>query len=58
MLNWEYIEDCCPVCGEPMDYCQGHGEIGDPMGYKILRQHDYGDHSECHSSALCAIVYR
>src|SRR5215475_13475552 len=20
----------CPACGNPIDYCQGHGDIGDP----------------------------
>ena len=20
----------CTYCGDPIDYCQGHGEIGDP----------------------------
>lgn len=28
--------DECPVCLEPMDYCQGHGEIGDPEGFRML----------------------
>jgi hypothetical protein len=37
----------CPACGELMDYCQGHGEIGDPYGYAILQAHDNGDHSMC-----------
>lgn len=22
----EYVPEC-PVCGEPIDYCQGHGEV-------------------------------
>lgn len=30
-----------------MDYCQGHGEIGDPVGFATLRRHDEDDHSEC-----------
>jgi hypothetical protein len=38
----------CPACGDPIDYCQGHGEIGDPEGRRILTQHDLGFHSECH----------
>lgn len=29
----------CVVCGETFDYCQGHGEIGDPAGFAILQQH-------------------
>lgn len=40
-------ESRCPVCGEFIDYCQGHGEIGDPEGARILAQHDDDDHSEC-----------
>jgi len=38
----------CPACGDPIDYCQGHGEIGDPAGRAILDAHDAGDHSGCH----------
>ena len=26
----------CRVCGDPIDYCTGHGEIGDPEGYRRL----------------------
>lgn len=37
----------CPACGETMDWCQGHGEMGDPVGFNILRAHDLGDHSMC-----------
>lgn len=37
----------CVVCGDPMDYCQGHGEIGDPAGFAIQQAHDDGDHSRC-----------
>jgi len=37
----------CPACGEPIDYCQGHGDIGDPLGADILRRHDDGDHAHC-----------
>lgn len=32
----------CPACSEPIDYCQGHGPIGDPEGWAIL-QDAYGD---------------
>lgn len=42
----EYVSRC-PVCGSPIDYCQGHGEMGDPWGYAILQAHDDGDHSQC-----------
>ena len=38
----------CPACGEPIDYCQGHGEIGDPEGRAALDLHDLGDHGYCH----------
>lgn len=38
----------CIACGDPIDYCQGHGMIGDPTGYAILQAHDDGDHSGCH----------
>lgn len=32
----EYPVDECPICLDPMDYCQGHGEIGDPEGFRML----------------------
>lgn len=38
----------CPACGDPIDFCRGHGEIGDPDGRAILDAHDDGDHSQCH----------
>lgn len=38
----------CPACGNPIDYCQGHGEIGDPEGFRLLAEHDAGNHRECH----------
>lgn len=38
----------CPACGSVIDYCRGHGEIGDPAGFAILTAHDEGDHSGCH----------
>lgn len=37
----------CPACGEFVDYCQGHGEIGDPAGALVLAMHDAGDHAQC-----------
>lgn len=37
----------CPACGEPIDYCQGHGPSGDPIGFAILEAHDAGEHSQC-----------
>lgn len=42
--------DCgsaCPACGDTPSYCQGHGEIGDPVGAAILAAHDEDDHSRC-----------
>ncbi len=43
----------CPVCGDVMDYCQGHGELGDPDGYAVLVDHDNDEHHGCHSAAGC-----
>lgn len=37
----------CPACGEYIDYCQGHGPIGDPDGYAAIQAHERGDHSVC-----------
>jgi len=34
----EHIETC-PYCEDPIDYCQGHGEIGDPAGYDFLKSY-------------------
>lgn len=42
----------CPACGERIDYCQGHGEMGDPHGAHILATHNEGDHSLCHPDAM------
>lgn len=44
----DYWEGMCPACGSPADYCQGHGEIGDPAGFAILEAHDADDHDGCH----------
>ena len=33
-------ENLCQACDEPIDYCQGHGEIGDPFGAAILAAED------------------
>ena len=43
----EYYAASCPACGEFIDYCHGHGEIGDPDGASVLASHDEGDHSRC-----------
>lgn len=37
----------CPACGDPIDYCSGHGMMRDPSGYSTLKRHDSGDHSTC-----------
>lgn len=42
--------DRCPVCGDLPDYCQGHGDLGDPNGAELLRRHDGGDHVWCADS--------
>lgn len=42
----DYVSSC-PACGDPIDYCTGHGTIGDPIGARILAQHDEGDHGDC-----------
>ncbi len=49
--------DRCPACGDFPDYCQGHGEIGDPFGYSVLVMHDDGTHSFCHYQAECQEEY-
>ena len=41
LTNWlDMVESVCPACGDFIDYCQGHGEIGDPEGYAILKQQE------------------
>lgn len=37
----------CPACGDVIDYCRGHGEIGDLSGFLALQAHDNDDHSQC-----------
>ena len=37
----------CPYCTEPIDYCRGHGELGDPEGAAVLAEHDEGRHFGC-----------
>jgi hypothetical protein len=49
----EYLA-ICPACGEFIDYCQGHGMVGDPVGLRILVAHNNDDHSLCHVRAECA----
>ena len=47
----------CPVCADPIDYCQGHGEIGDPAGFARLAAHDDGDHTRCHPDGCPSVGY-
>lgn len=44
---YEIVESLCPACGSVIDYCQGHGEIGDPVGAAIIKAHGEGDHGGC-----------
>lgn len=37
----------CPACGELIDYCQGHGSMGDPRGAAILTLHENDLHEHC-----------
>lgn len=43
----------CPACGDPIDYCPGHGELGDAYNNSILAMHDNGNHDECHVNSEC-----
>lgn len=43
----------CPACGDVIDYCSGHGSLGDPDGARVLALHDDGDHDECHPRSDC-----
>ena len=49
----DILDARCPACGDWIDYCQGHGEIGDPFGADILKLHDLGQHQDCHPDAGC-----
>jgi len=53
LIAFPYGEVRCCVCGDPSDYCQGHGEIGDPVGFETIQRHEEGDHSECWDGLLC-----
>lgn len=50
--SWDETDDeepaSCPACGEYIDFCMGHGPIGDPVGFDVLDRHDNDDHSRCH----------
>ena len=48
----------CPACGEPADYCQGHGEIGDPEGFAIVQEwEDYPDAFDWFASWALDVEY-
>lgn len=47
------IVSICPACGDPIDYCQGHGNIGDPWGHGVLARHDADNHASCHERSDC-----
>ena len=47
MFDDDDLVSYCPACGVPIDYCQGHGEIGDYAGWCILNDHDNGEHFGC-----------
>lgn len=42
-----WADEVCPSCGERYDWCQGHGSIGDPVGYRIALAHNRGWHGRC-----------
>ncbi len=42
------IYERCPHCGDPIDYCPGHGMISDPLGRQVLVDHEQGEHGRCH----------
>lgn len=49
--RWEYNE-CCLICGDPIDYCLGHGAEGE----MLYEAHDSDDHSHCHPNG-CEEAY-
>lgn len=55
---FDSLGEPCPACGEFADYCQGHGEIGDPDGHEILSNHDDGKHGDCHYKSDCRLEER
>lgn len=49
-----YETEHCPACGELPSYCQGHGEIGDPAGFRVVMNHYHNEiHDDCHETADC-----
>lgn len=50
--------DSCPACGDQADYCQGHGEIGDPEGFATVQEWlDYPDAFEWFDGWALEIVH-
>lgn len=43
----------CPACGDVIDFCRGHGLMGDTQGYVTLRRHDMGNHRDCDPGPRC-----
>lgn len=52
----DWVPGGCPACGNAIDYCQGHGTIGDPFGASILKAHDNDDHTLCHEQGCDAVL--
>ena len=48
----------CPACGDPIDYCPGHGRNADPVGWGTLVAHDLGAHDRCHPSGCTEAEWR
>lgn len=54
--NERAYEPTCPACGDVIEYCPGHGEMGDPLGYAILQDHDAGRHDGCDIGSDCLLT--
>lgn len=57
VCDWHSVDvqvGMCPACGEAIDYCQGHGPMGDADGYLILHLHERGIHDRCAPRACSA----
>lgn len=42
------MTNCCPACGEPAIFCPGHDSDIDPVGSRLVAQHEASDHGGCH----------
>lgn len=45
--------ETCPACGDFVEYCLGHGVIGDPDGAAIIMFHEDGRHMYCARGSDC-----